>query len=94
MTTWNKYSRRITDVIAHAYDGAYHCPGCAVARFGEADNSPGGLYPWVPEDAQDSDGNLVMPLFAGDDWFHADDDSVQHLVCDTCIGVIDTYGEE
>lgn len=90
----NTYSRRAYDVIAWAYGAAYHCPACAVARFGEAENSPGGLYPWIPEESYDDGGNIAAPVFADSEWYDYTDDSAQALTCDDCSGVIDTYKED
>ena len=90
----NKYGRRVSDVIAWGYDADYHCPGCAVARFGESDDSPGGLYPWIPDTAEDSEGNIVAPIFAGSEWYDYTYDEPQALTCYDCGGIIDTYGED
>ena len=49
------------DIIGWAYDGDYHCEGCAWRRFGRKlldDTNP-------PED---SEGNEVHPMFAGDEF--------------------------
>jgi hypothetical protein len=45
------------DPIGYTYEAAFHCPACAIERFGR---EPG--RPWVREDAVDSEGNAVMPV--------------------------------
>lgn len=48
------------EIIGWAYDAALHCDGCAHARFGaqldDETNPP-----------EDSEGNKVGPVFAGDE---------------------------
>lgn len=70
------------DPIAYAYDAAYHCPACAIARFG---SEPGKR--WPREDATDSEGNPVGALAPWDEWSNFEE--CEALACDTCGGVID-----
>lgn len=48
--------------IAYAYDADLHCIPCGIARFG-SDPENGGH---VPENAEDSEGNLVGAFFDGE----------------------------
>lgn len=79
------------DVIGWVYDADYHCPACAVKRFGEDERSPGFPFPWLPESgATDSEGNAPLPIFASDEWFDASNpDEVFVLYCADCEGIID-----
>jgi len=73
------------DVLAYAYDAAEHCPSCARARFGTNERG------FVPEDATDSEGNHVHPLFAYDEWYDTYYLEFQTLTCDTCGDELDAY---
>ena len=61
------------DPIAYTYDAAEHCPACARARFGSDDHG------FVPEDAEDSEGNGIGAVFG---WDEIEPD--RGLYCDTC----------
>ena len=65
------------DTIGYTYDADVHCPGCAIARFGQ---EPG--HYWVREDAVDSEGNPVHPIAP---W---DETSEEGEYCGTCHGQI------
>jgi hypothetical protein len=65
------------DIIGYTYDADVHCPGCAIAKFGQEP----GRY-WVKEDAEDSEGNEVHPIFQ---W---DETSEEGEHCGTCGGEI------
>lgn len=62
---------RSTIPVAYVYEADYHCPGCAIKRFGEDDRGP-----WAKEDAVDSEGNLIGAIFS---WMAANG-----MVCGTC----------
>ncbi len=51
------------DPIAYTYDADYHCPSCAIARFGA---EPG--RSWPRDDATDAEGNPLGAVFGWDDW--------------------------
>jgi hypothetical protein len=56
------------DVIGYAYEADVHCLSCARARFdGEPD-----------DETEDSEGNLVHPIFTGDECACAE-------VCGDCL---------
>jgi len=46
------------DVIGYAYEADLHCIACTVARFGHEPT----------EEDEDSEGNPIHPLFAGDEY--------------------------
>jgi hypothetical protein len=73
------------DPIAYTYEADYHCPSCAFARFGEDEHG------FVPEDAEDYEGNGVGALAPWEEWYSNDvyegNDSAI-LVCGTCSFVI------
>ena len=56
------------NVEAYTYDADVHCTSCATARFGKDGNG------WVPQGAEDSEGNPVHAVFDGQcaeaDWTH------------------------
>ena len=72
------------DPIAYTYEADTHCPGCAFKRFGRDENG------FVPENAEDSEGNGVGVIAPWDEWEGV-------LACGTCGGVIreaeDDYDE-
>jgi hypothetical protein len=65
--------------IAYTYEASEHCTDCATARFGEDTNG------YVPEIAQDSEGNTVGAVF---DPFEERD-----MVCGTCHDLINKIHE-
>lgn len=73
------------DPIAYSYEAAHHCPVCTARRFG-VDNDG-----WIPESATDGEGNPVRILTLWDEWYDAESDEPQTLVCDDCGGTIDEY---
>lgn len=60
------------DPIAYTYEADWHCPDCAIERFGR---EPG--TSWVRDDAIDSEGN---PIGALAPW----DEVLDSLYCGTC----------
>lgn len=73
------------EVIAYTYDADTHCPDCARERFGTDKNG------YVPDSAEDSEGNPVGAVFADSEWFdyYATEDQV--LTCGTCGDEIDYF---
>jgi len=47
-------------VVGWSYDADFHCPDCARARFGDATDDE-------DDPPEDSEGNEIHPLFAGDE---------------------------
>jgi hypothetical protein len=78
---------RTYEPIAYVYDGAHHCPGCAVKVFGQ---DPNGL---VPEVARDREGKELGSIAAWDEWYQVGK-GTQLLVCADCGDEIDSYEEE
>ena len=61
-------------IIGYSYDADVHCVDCAVEEFGLEEGKD-----WVREDATDSEGNQVHPLFSTDEpddsgWYCGDCD--------------------
>ena len=57
-----------TDVVAYAYEAAFHCPECAAKRFDGKQDSP---------DTKDNAGNPVHAVFASNDGWSRE-------CCDDC----------
>jgi hypothetical protein len=72
--------------IAYTYEADYHCPGCAVARFGADVNG------YAAGDVDRWEGNPVGAVFPWDEWLPCDDAGAQTLACGTCGAVLDEYG--
>jgi hypothetical protein len=75
------------DPIAYTYEADHHCPDCAFKRFGRDEAG------FVPEDAEDGEGNLVGALAPWDEWYDPDGGE-QVLACGTCGTEIDIYNGE
>lgn len=71
------------DPIAYTYEADYHCPACAFERFGQDEHG------FVPEDAEDSEGNPIGALAPWDEWHEPTADYHQALACGTCGEVIE-----
>lgn len=74
----------MSDPIAYTYEADYHCPECAFARFGRDEHG------FVPESAQDGEGNGVGVLAPWDEWQQFDGE-VEILACGTCGKEIDRH---
>ena len=70
------------DPIAYTYDADWHCPDCAIARFGL---EPGGR--WPRDDARDSEGNEVGAVAPWTEWWNLDGEC-EVLACSDCHEVI------
>jgi len=70
--------------IAYTFNAAYHCPVCTARAFGVDKEG------WIPEDAEDGEGNPVGALAPWDEWQQFDGDP-ETLACDTCGGIIEEY---
>jgi hypothetical protein len=77
-----------TDVIAYTYEADYHCPDCAIERFGQQEGRS-----WAREDATDNEGNGVHPVFASDEWWNPGEGN-QTLACTDCGRELDYHTEE
>lgn len=75
------------DPIAYAYEADYHCPDCAIKRFGESERGP-----WPVETAEDNEGNPVGAVFPWDEWWEPDINEAQTLVCSDCGAWLDGIG--
>jgi hypothetical protein len=73
------------DPIAYIYEADWHCPECAIFRFGA---EPG--YPWVIDGARDDEGNFVGVVAPWDEWWQGYGEN-ESLGCADCGRVIDTY---
>lgn len=71
LVNYGQYGSHPTDVIAYTFDADIYCPTCTAMRYGLNDGG------WVPEEAEDSEGNPVHPVF-GD----AESDTPEH--CADC----------
>ena len=74
-------------VIAYTYDADYHCEDCATKLYGSDEDG------WVPEGAEDSEGNDVHPVFDTDEWYANDvyeGNESATLCCGDCLEVIET----
>jgi hypothetical protein len=72
--------------IAYTYDADVHCPTCAFAAFGIDENG------FVPEDAEDSEGNPIGAVAPWDEWWSNDfyeGNKVARLYCGTCHELIE-----
>lgn len=58
-----------TDIVGYAYDADLHCLNCTTSRFGCSETD---LHK-----CEDSEGNPVSPVFAGEDAYEQ---------CDHCAG--------
>jgi hypothetical protein len=63
--------------IAYTYEADYHCPACAVARFGQVilTTSYGSI---------DNEGNEVGTVAPWDEWWEPSEPGPQVLACGTC----------
>ncbi len=73
----------MSDPIAYTYEADYHCPRCALARFGRS------AAGWIGEGAHDSEGNPVGVVAPWDEWTEPSDPRTQVLSCGTCGDEID-----
>ena len=87
-------------IVAYTYDADIHCIACTVKQFayfhtGEIRIAVGdwnGIY----FNQEDSEGNLVHPLFSTDEWQELDEgflaeNPTQYLACGDCHEIIETY---
>lgn len=70
--------------VAYTYDADYHCPACAISRFGSDDHGH------VIEDATDSESNPVGVVAPWDEW-HQGTGECETLACSDCRAVLDEY---
>lgn len=54
---------RGTSIRAWTYEADVHCPACAQERFGPGVTD----YPWLDQEAEDSEGNHPHPVFETDE---------------------------
>lgn len=73
------------DVIGYTYDASYHCPNCARERFGTDEHG------FVPDSAEDSEGNPVGAIFEDSEWYDYYGTEDQTLYCNSCDCEIDVY---
>jgi hypothetical protein len=75
--------------IAYTYEADYHCPYCAMKRWGAC---PDGFIgcPDEPHRQVDSEGNDIGVLWTWDEWWDTDGEFPQYLVCGTCLAEIDS----
>ena len=97
-------------IIAYTYDADYHCIKCTNKRFAyyhtgdvrfSSANDKSVQVDWwgIYVDQQDSEGNLVHPVFSTDEWQELDEsylaeNPTQYLACGDCHEIIDTYTVE
>jgi hypothetical protein len=74
------------DPVAYTYEADYHCPACAIDRFGREP-----ARPWVREDATDREGNPVGAVFSWNEWCEPSEPGQQVPTCGTCLGVIEEH---
>jgi hypothetical protein len=72
------------DPIAYTYDADYHCPACAIARFG-SDNGR-----WPAMNATDYEGNGLGVIAPWDCWWQGTGET-EILGCSDCGTEIDRY---
>ena len=96
------------NIKAYKYEADYHCIECTVKRFAwwHKDNSLGRINEpvhadwWgIYEDQEDSEGNLVHPVFSTDEWQELDESFLaehptQYLACGDCHEIIEEYTVE
>lgn len=70
--------------VAYTYDADYHCPACAISRFGSDDHGH------VIEDATDSESNPVGVVAPWDEW-HQGTGECETLACSDCHAILDEY---
>tara|TARA_R110000787_G_scaffold152064_4_gene265853 strand:- start:731 stop:1159 length:429 start_codon:yes stop_codon:yes gene_type:complete len=86
------------EIIAYKYDADYNCIDCTIQKFKQPlainlDVDENGLGVEI----EDSEGNIVAPLFKGDEWYELDESYLienptqQVLNCGTCHKKIDSY---
>jgi hypothetical protein len=75
-------------VMAYTYEADYHCPGCAIARFGVESE---GMAQWLPGSARDSEGNEPGAVFTYSEWWEPSETRVQVLACTDCGHELDRY---
>ena len=98
-------------ITAYTYEADVHCIDCTRKRyeshgFNDSDGKTwrsnyGGQVDWngVHVNIYDNEGNLVHPLFSGDEWQEFDEtflaeNPTQYLACGDCHEVIEEYTEE
>lgn len=74
--------------IAYAYEADWHCPTCAVARFGADEHG------FVREGAEDEAGNEPAALAPFDEWIEPQIEEAQVLSCSDCGAEIARYEPE
>ena len=89
------------DIMAYTYEADYHCPSCTRTRFHWTNKAYGydmGLLDgWgIPDNATDSEGNLIHPVFNTDEWqelsdWYVEENPTQRLICGDCFVTIDEY---
>ena len=82
-------------IIAYTYEADYHCIDCTKKRFARGLN-PALYHHGIHELQEDSEGNLVRPLFSIDEWQEFDEsfleeNPTQYLACGDCHEIIDEY---
>lgn len=70
------------DPIAYTYEADWHCPECAIARFGEDEHG------FVPENAEDNEGNSIGAVSPWDEWWNLDGEC-EALSCSDCHAILD-----
>lgn len=66
------------DPIAYTYEADYHCPDCAIERFGSDELG------FVPINAEDDEGNPVGVVAPWDEWCDPDNHECEVMVCGDC----------
>jgi hypothetical protein len=75
-------------IVAYTFDAAYHCVEHTEKRFGKEQGKN-----WVTENATDSEGDPVHPVFSVDldvRTVETCDDEIAELIC-LCCGTTDKY---
>jgi hypothetical protein len=65
---YNQYARKAWEIVGWTYDADVHCNACTQKRFS--------VYALSESFATDSEGNMVHPIFASDEY--------ENEVCGDC----------
>jgi hypothetical protein len=97
------------NIIAYTYDADYHCIDCTTKTYHYSRQSwiewpfdiehPASDVNGIHVDQQDTEGNLVHPLFSTDEWQELDEsylseNPTQWLACGDCHEIIEEYTHE
>lgn len=87
--------RALHEPIAYTYEADYHCPSCALERFGRCEDGHVACQGGPDhEPVEDDEGNPVGVVAPWDEWWEPSIQECQALACSDCGNIIDVHHDE